>query len=356
MKALFSLLCDSLACGRPLAWARVAESRGSAPRRAGALLLADAGGLVAGTVGGGLAEARVLEFCRAALADGLARCADFTLNGELAARSNMICGGSQRVLIEPLLPDAAAREFFCALRDGLDGDEGVALVTDLTEKEPEHSDALVSVFTLRVLKRSAVIGNRVIGAPLPDDVARAARATRADSARPTTMHIGGRDWCLETFAPSFRLILAGGGHVSRPTAEIAALAGFEVTVLDDRPEFATPERFPHARTRVVPDFADCFAGLAPDARTQIVILTRGHLHDAVVLEQALATRAGHIAMIGSRRKREAVYAALRAKGVPEEELARVSCPVGLHIGAETPEEIAVSIAAQCIARRRGIDV
>ena len=102
----------------------------------------------------------------------------------------------------------------------------------------------------------------------------------------------------------------------------------------------------------VPEFADCFRDILMDENAYAVILTRGHAHDAVALEQALATGAGYIGMIGSRRKRDAVYDALRRKGVSDAALARVHCPIGLPIGAETPGEIAVSIVGECVAHRR----
>ncbi|MDP3428020.1 MAG: XdhC family protein, partial [Humidesulfovibrio sp.] len=119
----------------------------------------------------------------------------------------------------------------------------------------------------------------------------------------------------------------------------------------DRAEFASAERFPQAQTRVLDSYGDCFAGLAAGPEAFVVIVTRGHVHDAEVLAQALRTRAGYIGMIGSRRKRDAVYALLRGQGFGEADLGRVRCPIGLEIGAETPEEIAVSIIAELIACR-----
>ena len=158
----------------------------------------------------------------------------------------------------------------------------------------------------------------------------------------------------EPYYPPQRLIIAGGGHVSRPTVTAGALAGFEVHVLDDRPEYARPERFPEAAsTRVAPDFAHCFDAFNPGPRDYIVIVTRGHLHDGAVLAQALRTKATYIGMIGSSRKKEQVFQRMREEGFSTEDLDRVFSPIGLAIGAETPEEIAVSIIAQCIAHRRG---
>lgn len=122
---------------------------------------------------------------------------------------------------------------------------------------------------------------------------------------------------------------------------------------DDRAEFANAERYPRAReVSVLDSFADCFDELGSD--DYVVIVTRGHLHDRDVLAQALNTGAGYIGMIGSSRKREGVYRSLLAGGYTEDDLQRVHCPIGLAIGADTPEEIAVSIVAEMIRNRAGL--
>jgi xanthine dehydrogenase accessory factor len=336
LNELLQLLCDCLEKDRPIALASIIDSQGSTPRGAGARLIADKDGLVAGTVGGGLLEGRTLEACRACLLEDTARILDFTLTGDLAAESDMICGGRLRVLIEPLLPPAEHRRFFQAVREAWIKD-GAVLITDFTEAARP--------------RRTAIIGPRHLGEPLPESME--LLAAWPPNQETATISRGRRSYFLERFLAPRRLIIAGGGHVSRATAQAAALAGFEVSVLDDRPEFSQPERFPWAaRVATIADYRDCFAEGAPEARTSIVIATRGHLYDAAVLSQAVATKAGYIGLIGSRRKREQIYAALRAQGVGEEALARVHCPIGLDIGAVTPEEIAVSIVAECIRQGR----
>jgi xanthine dehydrogenase accessory factor len=148
------------------------------------------------------------------------------------------------------------------------------------------------------------------------------------------------------------LFLFGAGHVALPTAHIGALAGFRVVVVDDRAEFANAERFPEASDIVViRDFNRAIEGLEINSDSFIVILTRGHQFDRVVLEQVLNTSAGYIGMISSRRKKDAIYEALTAKGVSGEQLGRVHAPIGVPIGSETPEEIAISIVAELISVR-----
>ena len=341
MNDLLTRLCDGLARHEPLALATVLTRQGSTPRGAGSRLLADArGALLCGTVGGGLAEARVLELAQIVLRDGQSRCLVIDMSGNMAAQSEMICGGTLEVLVEPL--GVEHLPLFQLVRDALTG--------------PNQNGALLVRHLTAAPHRAVCLDGIWHGEPLPPAVSCAlgsALPARAEAAS-AIIEVEGERWAVERWLGPPRLILAGGGHVSRPTAHIAALAGFAVTVLDDRPEFSRPDRFPKAQcVRTVPEFANCFSELEPDSRTCIVIITRGHLHDASVLAQALTTRAGYIGMIGSRRKRDDVYATLRAQGVPEHRLARVHCPVGLAIKAETPEEIAVSIVAECIAHRRG---
>jgi xanthine dehydrogenase accessory factor len=151
------------------------------------------------------------------------------------------------------------------------------------------------------------------------------------------------------------LYIFGGGHVALPTTHLAAMTGFNVVVLDDRPEFSAAERFPEAaETHTIASFGTAFDNLPVNGSTYIIIVTRGHLHDRTVLAQALKTPAVYIGMIGSRRKRDEIYQGLLKDGYTAADIDRVHCPIGLAIGAGTPEEIAVSIVAEIIAVRAGL--
>ena len=174
--------------------------------------------------------------------------------------------------------------------------------------------------------------------------------TRKGRRAPFLLDHRGREIFVEPLVHPGTVHLAGAGHVALAVAELAAFVDFEVVVMDDRREFANPERYPKAReVRVLNSFAACLTGLGPD--DYVVIVTRGHLHDREVLAQALSTNAGYIGMIGSRRKRAAVYESLRGEGVTDSELARCHCPIGLAIDADTPEEIALSIVAEMVQVR-----
>jgi xanthine dehydrogenase accessory factor len=156
---------------------------------------------------------------------------------------------------------------------------------------------------------------------------------------------------VEPILPIAELLLFGAGHVSQSVASIASLAGFEVTVVDDRDAYANKERFPFA-TVISEDFEKALTTLSPRENSYIVIVTRGHRDDMRVLRWAAETPARYIGMIGSQRKTIAIYKELEKEGIAAEKLARVYAPVGIDIGAITPEEIAVAIVAELIAIRR----
>jgi len=148
------------------------------------------------------------------------------------------------------------------------------------------------------------------------------------------------------------LCIFGGGHIALALTKMGRLCGFKIAVIDDRPEFAQAERFPEAEVILAEDFTRAFSKLKIDKLSYIVIVTHGHRHDEVVLEWAVGTTAKYIGMIGSKTKNETIFNHLRARGISKEQLDRVHAPIGLEIGAQTPEEIAVSILAEVIKVRR----
>ncbi|HUF11528.1 MAG TPA: XdhC family protein [Longimicrobiales bacterium] len=186
---------------------------------------------------------------------------------------------------------------------------------------------------------------------------RSAMAARAaPSHQPETLTLGSvvsARVLLEVHRPAPELFVIGAGHISVPLARIARIAGFRITVLDDREDFADPARFPDDARVLRMELDDPFARVRPDARAFVVLVTRAHRHDFDCLRRLLefdpAPR--YIGMIGSRRRVRAAIGALLEGGVSRESIARVRAPLGLGIGAETPEEIAVSVVAEMIAER-----
>ena len=156
---------------------------------------------------------------------------------------------------------------------------------------------------------------------------------------------------IEPLVPSSVLYIYGAGHISQPIAKIAKMVGFYVIVMDDRRDFANQERFPEADEIVVDDFDFLSQHLPMDADPYAVIVTRGHKHDAIVLEEVLKAPHRYIGMIGSKRKVHIIYETLKAKGADEKLLAAVHAPIGIDINAETPEEIALSIVSELVKVR-----
>ena len=169
---------------------------------------------------------------------------------------------------------------------------------------------------------------------------------------------GGRaEVFLEVVMPADRLLIVGGGHCGRALARVASVMDFSIVVADDREEYANPEDFGFPNVERVLHLSAEFEGLPePDERTYVALVSKGFTTDASALKRVINSRAAYIGMIGSKKKRDAVYDGLRAEGITDAMLERVKNPIGLDIGAETPEEIAISILGEIIqvrASRRG---
>ena len=166
---------------------------------------------------------------------------------------------------------------------------------------------------------------------------------------------GTLDVFIEPVLPPASLYIFGAGHVAQSLYQTAVNAGFDIAVIDDRDSYASRVRFPNAREVISADFDAAMARLDPGETSYIVIVTRGHRDDMRVLRWAVKTRARYIGMIGSKRKTIAIFRELVTEGIPEHLFERVHAPIGLDIGAITPEEIAVAITAELIAARRGVE-
>lgn len=341
--SILESICREMDFGRRAALVSVVEQSASSPRHAGAAMLVGPDGIVAGTIGGGAMEAKAIEAGKRVLEGDAVEFVDFDLTNSDAAKSDMICGGRMRFFVEPLKPDSPTSVLFKRLR--IASAMGDAMFCVVPEKAPHAR---------RLCRMDA--GEWPLPAELRDRIRE--KKEKGELLSPCVITTSDKlTFVIEPWIAPFRLVLAGGGHVSLATAKVAASTDFMISVIDDREEFSNSLRFPMAAlTRVSPEYEDCFRDFHFDGNTFVAIMTRGHLFDAKVLRQALQTKAGYIGMIGSRRKIAMVYDKLRKEGVSDEELARVTAPIGLPIGAETPEEIAVSITAQLIevrARKEG---
>ncbi len=358
MVQLMKHIAHLLQRGKPLALATILQQDGSTPRTAGARMIIRDDGASEGTIGGGLAEAMAQQRGRELLdasGDEHSCILDVDMSSRGPGDMDMICGGSLEILVELLVPSPQTTTVFVAASEAIRSGCTVLFATHLPGggSRPDHC----------VLIRqpdSANISPKACDGPVPEGsvLSKILDAAVESPWAITPSADDGSRWLVETLAPPDSVYLFGAGHVAQATAVVAAQADFSVTVLDDRSEFANRKRYPHARRVVVLDsFEDIFESpeLARDhvgPGSYLVIVTRGHSHDGLVLRQALGTEAGYIGMIGSRSKCETVFRRMREEGFTDADLARVHSPIGLDIGAQTPGEIAVSIVAQLIQHRR----
>lgn len=360
MKHLLTRLVHTLEAGQTVAEALICEHSGSTPRSAGANMLVFADGSQAGSVGGGLLEAQVqaraMEMLSASPgAPDNAALLSFDFNDGQAAAEGMICGGRLQVFVQRIDPDKDTLQMYVQAAQALGEGHGATLLYAL-ENAPDRETRITDRWLLDADTAPRTGTAEELEPELVPELGKEARkAARSGGAALFTWQ--GRSYLVAPHIENGNLILVGAGHVAQHTAALAARVGFSVTVLDDRAEFANAQRYPDAHKTIVLDsFDDCFADAPVDANSYVVIVTRGHLHDKTVLGQALRSPAAYLGMIGSTRKRDAIYAALEKEGFAAGEFERVHSPIGLAIGAETPEEIAVSIVAELVrarALRRG---
>lgn len=176
--------------------------------------------------------------------------------------------------------------------------------------------------------------------------------TSKDAAEGGLVCGGKLDVYLEPILPDPRLIIFGGGHVSKMLARICKMIGFHITVVDDREAFANKERFPEADALVVDEFEKACQSISVNEHTYLLIVTRGHQYDQAVTEWAVHTKARYIGLLGSKRKVALIRKHLLEIGIPKKQLANLYAPIGIDIGSETPEEIAVSVAAELVTVRK----
>jgi len=284
---------------------------------AGSKMVIGAAGRLEGTVGGGCVEADVISGAADALARGAPIIQTHHLNADLAGDLGLSCGGTVDVVVEPL---SNQESYVQALEAAAAADAGV-VTTGL-----DWAGGPVKTF-------AAEVGREIT--------------------QPVTLS-SDRRLMIERITLAPRVIVFGAGHVGGAIARAAAAAGFRVVVIDDRPEFADRALFPEALAVFAAAAPDAVAQLDISATDAIVIATRGHRHDAVILERVAASPAGYVGLLGSRRKKAVITKALTQGGVSAAALERVRVPVGLAIGAVTPEEIAVSVVAELIAWRRAV--
>jgi xanthine dehydrogenase accessory factor len=331
--------------GETFALATVVAVRGSAPRDPGASMAVSASGEVVGSVSGGCVEGAVFELATEVLATGTPVLETYGISDDEAFAVGLTCGGVLDVLVRP------AADLLRVVAASIESEEPVALATVIDGEGPRA--AAMAVWADRA---DGSLGATGLDAAVTDD-ARGLLAQGQTGIR----HYGPNGQrrqdevavFVESFAPPPRMLVFGAIDFAAAVARIGKYLGYRVTVCDARPVFATARRFPDADEVVCEWPHRYLAGTPVDARTVITVLTHDPKFDVPLLEVALRTPAAYIGAMGSRRTHDDRVARLREAGVGEDALARLRSPIGLDLGARTPEETAVSVAAEIIGLRWG---
>ncbi|MEU1348309.1 XdhC/CoxI family protein [Streptomyces sp. NPDC005775] len=337
--------------GRDFAVATVVAVDGSAPRAPGAALAVDSEGTAIGSVSGGCVEGAVYELCVQALRDGRTVRERFGYSDEDAFAVGLTCGGVIDVLVVPVRSEEPVLR---AALSAAGRDEPVALT-----RVVRGPDALLGQALL--VRGDGSYEGSLDGPPSLDGRAAAEARALLDAGRTGTVEIaedgtscpGGLTLFVESSVPPPRMIVFGAVDFATALVRAGKFLGHHVTVCDARPVFATRARFPEADEVVVDWPHRYLAGTVTDERTVLCVLTHDARFDLPLLEAALRLPVAYVGAMGSRRTHEDRNQRLREAGVSEDELDRLHSPIGLDLGARTPEETALSIAAEIVAERRG---
>ena len=330
MKQLFLSMYNALISGQDIVFCSIIKSSGSTPRGIGAAMAVFPDGSISGTVGGGPIEYQSILHAMGVLNSRESGIKEFILTPNQIADIGMICGGQATVYFRYVSAcDTAAAMLFKNIAELYDGCRNTWLVISLADGAMAlytHEDGLWDVFPLYSDIISVLAGVKPVLSSEP--ACFVLPLTRTDT-----------------------LYLFGGGHVSQELAPVLVHLGFSVVLYEDREQFSDPALFPGVKGIITAPYTEMSSRINIRPEDYIVIMTRGHQGDYELLEQALRTSASYVGVIGSRSKIAATNKRLSKAGISDEDIARIHTPIGLPIGAETPAEIAISIAAELIAHR-----
>ena len=349
MRSIYHTILEQIRSGSKIVLATVVRAAGSTPQKPGSSALFGEQGLLAGTVGGGMLEGDVQHIAESVMISGISDHFYFNLDadqGDVGA----ICGGEAGVLVDadPSAHLASLEEMELSLSRRAEG----FLLTVVSQKHDQG----------RTIRRYWINSARTEDLPGGMDpafkevvLAHLKQAVRYGFTEIDLLDIPGHQVkmaFLEHIKPLPQLLIAGGGHIGKALAHLGSLLEFEVSVVDDRPEFASWENIPDADHLVVNEIGEALHELKPGADTFIVIVTRGHTHDGEVLRACIGLDAAFIGMIGSTNKVGIMKKQFLDEGwATPEQWSAIHAPIGLPIGSKTVQEIAISIAAQLVEVR-----
>jgi xanthine dehydrogenase accessory factor len=351
MKKVIEEVIKQIKKNEPCVLASVVRTKGSTPQKAGAKLLVRKDGSFVGTLGGGCVEGDIWYAAKEIFENHSGpQFRDYYLDEELAARDGLVCGGTMYFFIEPIWSTEDYLPFVREINKAYEGGPAIAMATVV------HDPAGHNILGAKLLIREDGSTSGSLGDSELEQIA--IKVGRKLAAYGENEHIQAEDGTeiyVEGFTSPPTLVLMGGGHVGKAVSFLAATLGFRIYVVDDRPEFANKERFPEAAETIVADFTEALEKIPTNSNTYILVATRGHRYDDMAVKAAVRTSARYIGLLGSKRKSILICKDLLQQGISLERLKEIRAPVGLNIGAITPEELAVSIMAEIIMCRRGGD-
>lgn len=337
---VYKKAAELLKKGENIALITVISTTGSTPGKvAYKMLVWGKKGETIGTIGGGLTEAEMINTSKNILPKLENRVLRFDLDGTESDERG-ICGGSIELLLETF--DEKSLPLFEELSMTIEnGDKGV-LTSIISPKKPPKK-----IF-LKNASQDDIASNVNFSPKIIESIKKL--ATKEQSAKQTLEN--GTEIFIETFPEQPMVFIFGAGHLSYYISRYAKPLNFRLTICDDRAEFANRKRFPDANNIIVENFESVFDKIDINENSYIVIVTRGHKCDEIVLEKAVKTNAKYIGMIGSKRKTSTILKRLHKRGIPKKTLSRIYSPIGISIGAVTPQEIALSIVCELVKIRR----
>ncbi len=338
-RQIYKKAAQLLEAGQNVALVTVISATGSTPGKVGyKMLVWGKNAQTLGTVGGGFIEAEMITTAKNLLPKSQTQLCSFDLDGT-PDDQKPICGGLIELLIETF--DKNSLPLFKDLSTA-DNPPNAALISIISpEKSPE-----------KILLKNVGHPDTFTGLNFSPETIKSVKQIVAKEQTTKTTLPDGTQIFIETISQQPKLFIFGAGHLASHISRYAKSLNFRVTVWDDRPEFANKDRFPDADNIIVDHYENVFGQLDTNDNSYIVIVTKGHKSDQTVLEKALKTNAKYIGMIGSRKKTSAILKNLNERNVPQQSLSRVYSPIGISIGALTPEEIAFSIVAELVKIRR----
>lgn len=347
MKDLYEIIYEFLDRKESFVLATILEKFGSAPREQGTKMIIEKDFSIIGTIGGGIFEAMAIKLASKVFQSGNSIVRDFSLTNEGASALGAACGGEVKLLLEYI--DFNDNKMLEIYRKALEIKRKGINFTFVT-KIPEEGKAIKGIDKW-ICTEIGFFGEE-------NDTVQSIFGKIRENFKNIAFEKVNKDkeeYLIEPIFNHETVYILGAGHVAQKIVDITKMLDFKTVVLDDREEFSNRERFKNAdEVKVIPCFDNLLNYIKVDCRSYIIIVTRGHAFDKDALAQMLKTDAKYIGMIGSKTKRDFVYECLVNEGYSVRDLEKVHCPIGLPISAQTPEEIAVSIAAELVKTRRAL--